>query len=104
MKPLVRREQADADVLAALNYYIVNAAEYALSFIDDLEQAYSHIKQYPASGSTRYAHELNIPELRVWACNKFPYLVFYVEYTNQIEVWRVLHGSRDIPASLHLET
>lgn len=104
MKLLVRRAQGDADVLAALDYYIANAAEYALSFIDDLEQAYSHISQYPASGSTRYAHELNIPALRVWAYIKFTYLIFYVEYPNQIEVWRVLHSSRDIPASLYLET
>jgi toxin ParE1/3/4 len=104
MKSLVRRARADADVLAALDYYISNAPEYAFDLIADLEQAYMHIRQYPASGSTRYAHELNLPAVRVWACKKYLYLIFYVEYPNQIEVWRVLHGSRDIPASLHLET
>lgn len=103
MKKLVRRALADADVSAALDYYITNAPEYALDFIDALEQAYQHIQQYPATGSPRYAHELNLPELRVWACNQFPYLVFYAEHRNQIEVWRVLHSSRDIPASLHLD-
>jgi hypothetical protein len=51
----------------------------------------------PAAGSPRYAHELNLPGLRFWplACN--PRLVFYVERPDHIDVWRVLHGTRDIP-------
>lgn len=104
MKRLVRRARADADISAALDYYITNAPEYALSFIDALEQAYQQIQKFPASGSPRYAHELRLPELRVWGCQQFPYLVFYAEHTSQIEVWRVLHSSRDIPASLHLDS
>lgn len=103
MKKLVRRALADADILAALDYYVANAPEYALSFLDALEHAYQHIQKFPATGSPRYAHELDLPELRVWSCNKFPYLVFYAEHPKQIEVWRVLHSSRDIPTSLQFE-
>ncbi|ENO88947.1 plasmid stabilization system [Thauera aminoaromatica S2] len=29
---------------------------------------------------------------------RYPYLVFYVERADHIDVWRVLHGERDIPA------
>jgi len=29
---------------------------------------------------------------------RYPYLVFYVEHADHIDVWRVLHGQRDIPA------
>jgi toxin ParE1/3/4 len=90
MKKLVRRSRADADVLAALDYYITNAPEYVFGFIDDLELAYQHIQQFPASGSPRYAHELDLPELRAWKCHKFPYVVFYAENAKCIEVWRVL--------------
>lgn len=100
MKPLFRRARADADVQVALDYYVLNAPEYALVFINALEHAYRHIQKYPASGSPRYAHELNLPRLRVWGCHQFPFLVFYVERSNEIEVWRVLHGSKDIPDSL----
>jgi len=57
MKPLVRRAIADADLLAALDYYVLNAPEYALAFVDSLQQAYRHIQRHPASGSPRYAHE-----------------------------------------------
>jgi toxin ParE1/3/4 len=103
MKKLVRRALADADILTALEYYIANAPEYALAFINDVEEAYQHIQQFPASGSSRYAYELSLPELRVWGCSKYPYLIFYVDCPSQIEVWRVLHSRSDIPATLQQE-
>ena len=36
--------------------------------------------------------------LRFRPVGKFPYLIFYVETEADIDVWRVLHGARDIPA------
>jgi toxin ParE1/3/4 len=98
MKPIVRRERADLDVRKAIDYYLQNAPEHALAFVDALEQAYRHIQRQPGTGSSRYAHELNLAGLRFWGCRRFPYLVFYVERADQIDVWRVLHGSNDIPA------
>lgn len=104
MKHLVRRERADQDVQEAIDYYLQNAPEYVLAFVDALEQAYRHIQRQPGTGSLRYAHELNLPGLRFWACKRYPYLVFYFEGPDQIDVWRVLHGSRDIPAWMSDET
>jgi toxin ParE1/3/4 len=98
MKPLIRRARADLDVEEAIAYYLENAPEVTLAFVDALEQAYRHIQRHPGTGSPRYAHELNLPGLRFWGCKRFPYLVFYVEKAEQIDVWRVLHESRDIPA------
>ena len=63
-----------------------------------LGKAYTHIARQPASGSPRYAHELNLPGLRFWPLTRFPYLVFYFERDDCVDVWRVLHGQRDIPA------
>lgn len=100
MKRLVRRERADSDTLAALEYYIEHAPECALPFLENLESAYRHIRAYPASGSPRYAVELDIPGLRAWKCHQYPYVIFYVETADCIDVWRVLHETRNIPASL----
>ncbi|MBI2307129.1 MAG: type II toxin-antitoxin system RelE/ParE family toxin [Rhodocyclales bacterium] len=98
-KPVVPREQANRDVDAALDHYLSEgAAPAALGFIDALERAYAHIARHPAAGSPRYAHELNLPGLRFHPLARYPYLVFYVEREQHIEVWRVLHGKRDIPA------
>lgn len=97
-KPVVPREQARQDVEDAIAYYLSEGATVAaLGFIDALESAYRLIGRHPASGSPRYAHELNLPGLRSWPLNRYPYLLFYVEHPGYIDVWRVLHGQRDIP-------
>jgi toxin ParE1/3/4 len=98
-KPVIPREQANRDVDDAVAYYLTEATEaVALGFIDALEQAYGTSVAIPATGSPRYAHELNLPGLRAWPLTRYPHLVFYVERPDHIDVWRVLHGQRDIPA------
>lgn len=98
-KPVVSRELAHRDIDDAIAHYQLEGAEQAaLGFIDALEQAYAHISRHPASGSLRYAHELNLPGLRAWPLAHYPHVVFYVEHPGHIDVWRVLHGHRDIPA------
>ena len=100
-KPIIPRKQAERDVDDALAYYLgEKAIQASLGFIDALEQAYRHISQFPASGSPRYAHELNLPELRLWSLDGYPYLVFYVEQPEHVDVWRILHSQRDIPEFL----
>ena len=98
-KPVVLRERARRDVDEAVEHYLAEAGPgVSLSFIDGLEDARRHISERPASGSPRYAHELNLPGLRFRTLRKFPNLVFYVERETDIDVWRVLHVARDIPA------
>lgn len=88
--------------MSAVEYYLAeDSGQVALGFIDALEQAYGRIGRHPATGSPRYAHELDLPGLCVWPLKRYPYLVFYVEREDQIDVWRVLHGQRDIPAWMH---
>ena len=102
-KPVIPRELANRDVDEAIAYYLDEGADQAaLSFIDALERAYTHIGRHPASGSPRYAHELNLPGLRFWPLTRFPHLVFYIEHADHVDVWRVLHGQRDIPAWMHV--
>jgi len=99
VKPVVPRDRANRDVDDAITYYVKKlAGEAALGFVDALEDAYNLLGQHPAIGSSRYAHELGIPVLRSWSLPRFPYVVFYVEREDHIDVWRVLHGQRDVPA------
>lgn len=98
-KAVIPREHANRDVDEAVAYYLSETGEaVALGFIDALEKAYGHIGRHPGTGSPRYAHELNLPGLCAWSLRRYPYLVFYVERPDHIDVWRVLHGQRDIPA------
>ena len=97
-KHVIPRAQASADVEATVEHYLSeNAADAALGFIDALEQAYRHIGQHAATGSPRYGHALGIAHLRTWPLTRYPYLVFYREAADHIDVWRVLHTLRDIP-------
>ena len=98
-KPVIPRELASRDVDEAIDHFLgEGTVKAALDFVEALEKAYTHIGRQPASGSPRYAHELNLPGLRFWPLTRFPYLVFYFERDDCVDVWRVLHGQRDIPA------
>lgn len=103
MNVLVRRARADEDVRRAIDYYLGESQQAALAFVDELERAYEHIRRQPAAGFLRYAYELEVPGLRFWPLRRFPHLVFYMEREEHVEVWRVLHGRRDIPAWLVAE-
>jgi toxin ParE1/3/4 len=86
---------------AIVAHYLAEAGRaVALEFVEALDRALRHIGEHPAAGSPRYAHELDLPGLRVWPVRRFPYLVFYVEGAEEIDVWRILHGRSDIPAWL----
>jgi toxin ParE1/3/4 len=98
-KPIVPRERARRDMDDAVDYYAREAGEQvALGFIDMVESAYRAIASHPAAGSSRYAHELNLPGLRSRSLRRYPYLVFYIERADHIDIWRVLHAHRDMPA------
>ena len=98
VKPVVPRELASRDVDEAIGYCLTEADDrVALGFIDALEQAYHHIGRHPTSGSSRDAVELNVPGLRAWPLGRFPHVVFHAATRDRIDVWRVLHGARDLP-------
>jgi toxin ParE1/3/4 len=98
-KPLAPRERALRDVEEAALHYAREAGEkIALAFVDAAETTYRAIAAYPALGSTRYAYELGIPDLRCRQVKRFPYLIFYIERDDRIEIWRLLHAKSDIPA------
>lgn len=103
-KTVIPSALAKQNVNEAVNYYLnQRAAQAALGFIDALRLAYTYISRYPATGSARYAHELNLSGLRNWTLTSYPHKVFYVERDDRIDVWGVLHGMRNTPAGLQNE-
>lgn len=95
------RERAATDIDQAVDYYRSEAgADVALRFIEALERAVGQTARSPRSGNLRFAYELEIPDLRVRAIDRFPYLVFYVAGEDVVDVWRILHTKRDIPSAM----
>ncbi len=104
VKRVVRRERAERDIdEAAAHYRAEGGPALELRFIDALEAAIRQVATHPAIGSPRYASDLKSHNLRFWPVRRFPYLIFYVEREDHVDVWRVLHGQRDIPAWLRDE-
>jgi len=97
-KPIVPRERDNRDSDEAIDHDQTVAGETAaLGFVDALEAAFRHFGHHPASGSSRYAYELNLPGLRAWPMKRYPFLLFYMEQEGHIGLWRVLHAERHIP-------
>lgn len=100
-KPVLPRAKARGDVDSAVEYYANEAgADVALGFIDALEQAYTFFGEMPAAGSPRRSHELSLTGLRTIRLKGCPWLVFYLEFESHVDVWRVLHATRDMPVWL----
>jgi len=98
---VVQSNAAKTDVRGAVVHYRDEAGtEIAREFIDALEAAIRQIGAWPGVGSTRFADLLGIPELRSFALQRFPYVIFCMERSDCVDVWRVLHGQRDIPSTL----
>ena len=98
---VIPRRLATQDLRDAAAHYAgeVDAAT-ARRFIDAVQQAFTLIARQPGIGSPRYAVELDLPGLRARPVEQFPYLIFYLEQEDHIDVLRILHARRDIPTSL----
>lgn len=100
-KPVVPRILAENDLDSACDYYLTTACvDVAVGFLQDFERAIAHISEFPGTGSPKYGYESSLAGIRFWPMEKFPYLIFYIETDQHIDVWRVIHGSRNISAEL----
>lgn len=100
-RPVRLRALAAADIEAASDYYVDQVSEQtALEFIDTVERGIRRISRSPNVGSLHFAYELALPDLRAWPLQRFPYVVFYVATSDEIDVWRVLHSRRGLPTAL----
>lgn len=100
MKPARLRLAALEDLREAHAHYLRVAPHVADDLLTEADLAQRHIGQYPGTGSPRYGNLLGIRGLRSWQLDRFPYLIFYIERADHLDVLRLLHQSRDIPAQL----
>jgi toxin ParE1/3/4 len=101
MKNVVLRAIAKREIENGFSHYLVEAlVELALSFSESVDLALKHILNFPASGSRRYGEMFDNPSLRSWPLKRFPYVLFYVERSDHLEIIRLLHQHSDIPILL----
>jgi toxin ParE1/3/4 len=101
MKSVTIADAARTDAAQITDYYVnVAGAEVATGFAAALDNALSFILSSPGAGSPRLRDTCRRPRLRVWPVRGFPHLVIYDDAPKRIVILRILHGARDIPASL----
>ena len=100
-KPVVPSERARQDLAEAVRYYRREAGEgVAIELVSTIQAALQALARRPGAGSLRYGQMIGMADLRSWPLGRYPYLVFYVERVDQIDVWRILHTRRDLAARL----
>jgi len=98
---LVVRPAADADVDAAAGYISDNNADAAARFLDAVDATFRELRQYPRRWPVYPLSDPRLATIRKRAVIGFRnYLVFYRVGKGIVEIVRVLHGARDIPAVL----
>lgn len=92
---------ARRDVEAIARFYAREAgSDVALGFTAAFRSAVDLLRTFPESGSTRFAAVTGIENLRALPLKGYPYLIFYRFDGTTVLILRILHTSRDIPASL----
>jgi toxin ParE1/3/4 len=67
----------------------------ARMFLEAAYDAFEFLARNPGIGRQRT--DLGFPEIRSWRIPGFRrYLIFYRQLPERIQIWRVLHGARDL--------
>jgi len=91
-KPEVRR-----DLVELADYISRDNLAAALRFLDSAERTFKFLAANPDSGQLCHFPQSDLAGLRVWPIESFGnYLVFYRSTDDGAEIWRVLHGARNI--------
>jgi toxin ParE1/3/4 len=101
MKRALQRALAQQDIENAFDYYLSAAGPAtAIDFVQEIDACMQRNEHFPESGSSRYADQLDVEGFRFSAVIRFPYLVFYFERPDYLDIVRVLHLHQDIPGIL----
>ena len=87
--PIAWRPEAEADLLAARDWYEWQRSGLGEEFADAVEIMLDRIQAMPES------YAIALLTVRRAKLRRFPYLIYYRVLANQIEVLAVLHSSRD---------
>lgn len=101
MSTLFKRPRAEQDLLEIWLYIAADNPEKADEVLDAIDLALQLLAQTPTLGTQRIYNRSELATMRMCPVPRFRhYLIFYQPLPDRdgIEVIRVLHGSRDLPA------
>lgn len=88
---VIVREEAEADISGAADWYERQQPGLGDAFLSEVESAIA----IAAANPFQFRRLRRRPEMRRVLTKRFPYRVFFVRRKDAIVVFRVLHGARD---------
>ena len=83
------------DLQAAARFIGHDNPAAAHAFLEAAYDSFEFVAHNPGIGRKRA--DLGFPDVRFWRIKGYRrYLIFYRELPDRIEIWRVLHGARDL--------
>jgi len=88
------------DLQSAARYIRRDDPTAAQAFLEAAYDSFEFVARNPGIGRKRA--DLGFPEVRSWRIDGFRrYLIFYREFPSGVQIWRVLHGARDLHQRLN---
>jgi toxin ParE1/3/4 len=87
------------DLQTAARFIYRDNPTAANAFLEAAYDTFEFLARNPGVGRQR--SDLDFPEIRSWRVSGFRrYLIFYRVLPDRIQIWRVLHGARDLHQTL----
>ena len=88
--------EADHEIDAQVAYYADHSgARLAERFYQDLQATLRSLLKSPGKGRIFVSSNKALVGIRSWLMSGFPFLIYYREVDDGIEIVHVLHGARD---------
>ncbi len=92
-------EYVFCDLQAIARFLKKTNSRAAMDFLNAAYDTFEFLAKNPGVGRRRT--DLDRSEIRSWRVSGFrSYLIFYRELPDRIQIWRIVHGARDLPSSL----
>jgi toxin ParE1/3/4 len=96
-RQIVVHEEARFDAIDIAYYIAENSLEASDRFAEALDAAYEQLADMPGMGASREYGNPKLKGMRMWPIPGFQkYLIFYRATDTELQVLRVLHGSRNL--------
>ncbi|MGH9440059.1 MAG: type II toxin-antitoxin system RelE/ParE family toxin [Terriglobia bacterium] len=97
--PIIKRRTAATDLLEHFVFIGQSSEDAAQRFLRSAEETFQLLASQPEMGKLAEHRSPLLAGVRRFPVKDFPkYLIFYRPIRDGIEVVRVIHGARDIPA------
>ena len=88
IRKIILHSEARLEIIAAYDYIELQRSGYGEAFTEELENAFTQLRQYPLSSPKVYK------QMREYYLHRFHYMIIYEINNTHIEIFHIIHTSR----------